>query len=283
MRRRGRVGPAWLQIVDNRRVYRHAASEIPAHESMGGSGRRTGREISMGIMAAMAPLIGIPTCLDDRGRWKANRDYHYIDNAYASAIESAGGTPIYLPIQRDPSALLKSLDGLLIPGGDDLPPELDYPSGVEFDLAPEEQLNFDRHLLTDALQRRLPVLGICYGMQLLAAIRGGALVYDIPTDRPQSGLHQLPEADGRHALQVEGGTRLYDALGANPPPVNSLHHQGVASPGTGMRIAAHADDGLIEAIEDEEQRFCMGVQWHPEKLSGAHRDQLFGAFVAACG
>ena len=237
----------------------------------------------MGILAAMAPLIGISTCLDDRGRWKANRDYHYIDTAYASAIEAAGGIPVYLPIQRDPPSLLRSLDGLLIPGGDDLPPAHDYPSGVQFDLAPEEQLNFDQHLLADALRRRLPVLGICYGMQLLAAARGGTLVYDIPTDRPQAGPHHLPEADGRHALQIEPGTRLYEALGANPPPVNSLHRQGVESPGTGMRIAARAEDGLIEAIEDEEQLFCVGVQWHPEKLSGTHRDGLFGAFVTACG
>jgi putative glutamine amidotransferase len=179
--------------------------------------------------------------------------------------------------------LLRGLDGLLIPGGDDLPPAHDYPPGVAFDLAPEQQLDFDRRLLADALQRSVPVLGICYGMQLLADIRGGALVYDIPTDRPQAGPHRLPETDGRHALQIEPGTRLYEALGANPPPVNSLHHQGVESPGTGMRIAARAEDGLIEAIEEEEQRFCVGVQWHPEKLSGIHRDALFGAFVTACG
>jgi gamma-glutamyl-gamma-aminobutyrate hydrolase PuuD len=142
----------------------------------------------MGILAAMAPLIGISMCLDDRGRWKANRDYHYIATAYSSAVETAGGTPIYLPIQSDPSSLLRSLDGLLIPGGDDLPPAHAYPSGVEFDLAPEEQLDFDRHLLADALQRRLPVLGICYGMQLLAAVRGGTLVYDIPTDRKRGSI-----------------------------------------------------------------------------------------------
>ncbi len=231
----------------------------------------------------MAPLIGISTCLDDRGRWRASRRHHYIDAAYASAIEAAGGTPIYLPIQRDPSSLLGRVDGLLIPGGDDFSPVSAYPSGVEFDLAPEAQLDFDRRLLTDALRQRLPVLGICYGMQLLAAVRGGALVYDIPTDRPQAGPHRLPEIDGRHALAVEPGTRLCEALGANPPPVNSLHHQGVESPGAGMRIAARAGDGLIEAIEDPEQPFCVGVQWHPEKLAGIHREGLFGAFVAACG
>jgi putative glutamine amidotransferase len=230
----------------------------------------------------MAPLIGISACLDDRGRWKANRDYHYIDSAYASAIEAAGGTPIYFPIQRDPCSLLRSLDGLLIPGGDDLPPPNDYPSGVAFDLAPEKQLDFDRRLLAEALARRLPVLGICYGMQLLAAVRGGTLIYDIATDFPQADPHRLAEADGRHALRIEAGTRLSEVLGKNPPPVNSLHHQGVESPGSGMRVSARAEDGLIEAIEAEDPLFCVGVQWHPEKLTGIHRDGLFSAFVTAC-
>jgi len=234
----------------------------------------------MGILAAMAPLIGISTCLDDRGRWKANRDYHYIDTAYASAIEAAGGTAIYLPIQRDPPSLLRSLDGLLIPGGDDLPPTHDYPPGVAFDLAPEQQLDFDRRLLADALQRSVPVLGICYGMQLLALSAGGSLHYDIPTDLPSARMHQFADLEGRHPVGVEPDSRLAKALGAASISVNSLHHQAVATPGADMRVCARADDGLIEAIEREGPYFCLGVQWHPEQLDGS--DALFLAFVAAC-
>jgi putative glutamine amidotransferase len=200
----------------------------------------------------MKPLIGISLCVDGRGRWKPAREYHYIDCAYARAIEEAGGTPIYLPVQRDPPSLLRKVDGLLGPGGDDLPPPDGYPSDVEFDIAPDGQRNFDRRLLSDAMERQLPVLAICYGMQLLATTLGGTLHYDIQTDLPE------------------------------PPPVNSLHHQGVESPGAGMRVCARAEDGLIEAIERDGAQFCVGVQWHPEKLSGPHRNGLFGAFVAAC-
>jgi putative glutamine amidotransferase len=230
----------------------------------------------------MKPLIGISLCVDDRGRWKPGREYHYIDSAYARAIEEAGGTPIYLPLQRDPSALIQKLDGLLVPGGDDLPPPDDYPSNVEFDIAPHVQQSFDRRLLDDALERHLPVLTICYGMQLLAITLGGTLHYDIPTDLPEAHPHRLPEDAGRHGLRVEAGTRLAEALGPEPPPVNSLHHQGVESPGAGMRVCARADDGLIEAIERDGPHFCVGVQWHPEKLPGPHGRGLFSAFIAAC-
>jgi putative glutamine amidotransferase len=231
----------------------------------------------------MRPLIGIPLSLDDRGRWKSARDYHYIDAAYTRAVEEAGGTAIYLPLQDDPSPAVQKLDGLLIPGGDDLPPPTPYPEQVKFDLAPEAQRVFDQRLLAHALERQLPVLAICYGMQLLAAALEGELYYDLATDFPEAHTHQLPESEGRHGLCVEPGSRLFEALGATPPPVNSLHHQGVRSAGPGVKVSARSDDGLIEAIEREGEAFCVGVQWHPEKLSGLHRQALFSAFIAACG
>ena len=229
----------------------------------------------------MQPLIGIPPCLDERGRWRAGHTYQYIDVAYARAVEQAGGAPLYLPLQADAETLAAGIGGLLLPGGDDFPPETPYPEGVRFDPVPAAQLAFDRRLLAAALARGLPVLAICYGMQLLALHHGGSLHYHIPSDVPEAGPHRLPEPDGRHVVRIAPGSHLATALGVAEDMVNSLHHQGVAEPGAGLRACARSKDGLIEAIERAEPPFCVGVQWHPEKMRGPHRERLFRAFVAA--
>jgi putative glutamine amidotransferase len=230
----------------------------------------------------MPPLIGISLCLDGSGRFRSGRRYHYIDERYAEAVAEVGGVPTYLPIQPGPGPVVDRIDGLLIPGGDDLLPEAPYPDAVRFEAAPSEQVEFDRALLTRALARGIPVLGICYGMQLLALHQGGSLFYHIPHDLPDASDHQLPEDEGRHSIRVEPSTLLEAALGADPEPVNSSHHQAVARAGEGMRVSARAADGVVEAIEGSEKCFCLGVQWHPERVSGGHRTRLFDAFVSAC-
>lgn len=229
----------------------------------------------------MRPLIGIPPCLDVRGRWRSGRDYSYLDNAYALAIDAAGGTPVLLPQVGDPDAVAARIDGLLLPGGDDLLPERPYPTQVHFEATPESQLAFDRALLDTCLQRELPLLAICYGMQVLALAWGGRLHYDLATDLPHSQSHQLPGDTGRHPVEVTPGSRLSRLSGDKLQAVNSLHHQGVADPGRG-RVSALAADGVVEAIEDPNARFAIGVQWHPEKLPGPGGSELFEAFVAAC-
>lgn len=221
----------------------------------------------------MTPRIALPLCLDDRGRWRAGRDYHYVDAAYARALSEAGATPVYLPEGSTPS--LDGIDGLLLPGGDDLlpAPPAEPPPGL--DPAPARQVEFDRALLAQALDRGLPVLAICYGMQLLALERGGTLVYWLDG-------HKLDEDKGRHAVDVDADSALAGIVGATRLDVNSLHHQGVETPGSGMRVCARAADGVVEAIESTGPGFCLGVQWHPEKLDAASTRAIFGAFVRAC-
>jgi putative glutamine amidotransferase len=228
----------------------------------------------------MGVVVGISVGVDDRGRWREGRVYHYADASYARAVVEAGGTPVYLPCAGDPRRSIERVDALLIPGGDDFAPQAPYPADVHLEIAPADQVAFDRGLLEGAHERGLPVLAICYGAQLLVLREGGALYHHLPTDLPHADAHQLDE-QGRHGLVIEPGTRLAAILGDTREPVNSQHHQGIADAGPSLRVCARAPDDLIEAVEAVDRSFRIGVQWHPEKLTGSHRDGLFGAFVRA--
>jgi len=228
------------------------------------------------------PRIGIPLTLDDRGRWRAGRSYHYIDRRYADAIARAGGIPLQVPIQQDEGAVLDTIDGLLLPGGDDFASARPLPDEVELDLTAEDQLDFDRRLLTAARNRKLPILGICYGMQLIALEGGGALEAHLPSSGLDVMDHRLPD-EARHAVEIDAESRLASLVGAGAKTVNSLHHQAVRSLGPDHRVAATSPDGVIEAIELRAQHeWEIGVQWHPEKIDDETSTRLFAAFVDAC-
>ena len=198
-----------------------------------------------------------------------------LDARYAEALAEAGADGVALGAGPG----LDGLDGLLIPGGGDFAPRAPYPAGVAFDLVPAKQLARDAALLDEALARGLPVLGICYGMQLLAQRAGGSFVYDLPTELPHAEPHRLPEPGGRHAIEVSAGSRLAELLGTRALEVNSAHHQAVLEPGRGLRAVARAKDGVIEAIESTDPaRPVLGVQWHPERMDPAHRRRLFRVF-----
>jgi putative glutamine amidotransferase len=234
------------------------------------------------------PQIGIPLTLDDRGRWREGRAYHYIDRSYADAIADAGAVALQLPIQPDPAALVASLDGLLIPGGDDFPATGIRPDGAldenALDLVSPEQLAFDEALFEAASEERIPILGICYGMQLMARFRNGVLDVHLPSQRPNADDHKLPPY-ARYSIRIESHSRLARILGCEVCEVNSLHQQAVRQVGPMHRIVASSSDGVIEAIERSDSDASIweiGVQWHPEKMAEDSSRRLFRAFVAAC-
>ena len=230
----------------------------------------------------MGPRIGIPPSLraDDGA---AGRRRHTVGVAYAEAVVEAGGVPLYLPPSGSPAASLAAVDALLVPGGGDFPPPGPPPAGVAFAPIAPERLSGDRALLAAARAAGRPVLGVCYGMQLLALESGGALLHHLPLDLPRAGEHQLAAPGARHRIAIEPGTRLARIFGATALEVNSRHHQAVSEPGTGLRVSARAADGVVEALEAErgDAPFLVGVQWHPEDLDAAHRRALFGALVEA--
>jgi putative glutamine amidotransferase len=234
------------------------------------------------------PRIGIPLGLDDRGRWRPGHRYQYIDHRYAAAIAQAGGLALQLPIQDDPGALIAELDGLLVPGGDDLPPEPAdadlLVDGLRLDLVPEEQLAFDTELVHAAMRRHLPILGICYGMQLMARVTGGRLWSHLPSQCPEAQNHKLVSLEDRHPIMIESDSLLALALVTTTCEVNSLHHQAVSEVGPSHRVVARSPDGVIEAIEGRAAAsgFEVGVQWHPEKQDSEQSQRLFAGFVTAC-
>lgn len=214
-------------------------------------------------------------------RIRPRRHQVLLKEAVIDAIRAAGGVPLLLPPGEDDlDAALEIADALVITGGDfDIHPR-------HFGEAPHPKLGHvdDKRTGTElALSRRaiaadLPVLGLCGGMQALAVAAGGALIQDLDAQVPGVTEHQQPTdpAEGWHRLDVEPG-QLRHWLGRHPV-VNSTHHQAVRDAGQ-MRVSARTDDGVIEAIELPNHRFCVGVQWHPELLaSGA---VLFRALVTA--
>ena len=196
---------------------------------------------------------------------------------YVSAVERAGGRPLLVPPSADGTEeTLDALDGLLLSGGADLDPGL-----YDADAHPEtKDVRPDRDraelaLLEAALARDMPVLAVCRGSQILNVARGGDLVQHLPVVIGDERHKHTPGVFADHDVELVPGTRVQRILG-DRAPVKSHHHQGYGRLGDGLRESARADDGTIEALEDPERRFAVGVLWHPE----AGEDfALFEAFV----
>jgi len=199
---------------------------------------------------AFRPIIGITIDIES--------PYQKIREEYAEAIINAGGLPVLLPPQ-DPSLLIGSIDGLIISGGDDLDPtyyhEKSYPS---LRITDKRRSDFEFSLIRTFLPTGIPILGICYGMQLINVFFGGNLYQDIKID-----LNSEVNHSNDHTIVIRDGSPLgIDDISLT---VNSSHHQAVRKLGEGLDIFALSEDGIIEGIYHKSHHFLIGLQWHPER------------------
>ena len=223
------------------------------------------------------PLIGITTYVEPAawGAWELPSAL--IPYMYVQAIERAGGRALLVPPSTEAvEETLDALDGLLFSGGSDLDPAMyDQEPHPETTGTRPERDRGELELLGAALARDLPLLAVCRGSQVLNVARGGDLVQHLPEVVGDERHKHTPGVFSDHDVEVEADSTLGRALGRRAP-VKSHHHQGYGRIGEGLRAVAWADDGTIEALEDTEKRFALGVLWHPE--AGEDR-ALFDALV----
>jgi putative glutamine amidotransferase len=216
-----------------------------------------------------------------------------LNDSYVHALETAGLTPLIVPPLADNAALGRVLDavsGLVLTGGEDVDP-------LHYERAAHPQLGgvnprrdaTEIALARAAHDRKLPVLAICRGVQVLNVALGGTLVQDIPSEVSTIIAHEpdAPRQVRTHDIAVNDPSRLASALGATSVRVNSIHHQALEQVAPELSVVARAPDGVVEAVESSEPAWwAVGVQWHPEELvddAEAWDRRLFEAFAARCG
>lgn len=231
----------------------------------------------------MKPLIAVTPLVNEK------RGIQLMQPGYLRGIELAGGAPVVLPLTRDHEvleAILSRCSGLLLTGGHDVDPALYgqavLPACGELSAARDA---LEGWLLDWALERDMPILGICRGVQMLNVHLGGTLYQDLPTQRPSGVEHsqQPPYETPVHTVQVEQDSFLAELIGAGSFLVNSLHHQAVDAAAPGLVVNARAEDGVTEALHMPGKRFVLGVQWHPEYCpEQEHAAGIFRGLIRAC-
>lgn len=218
-------------------------------------------------MQAARPIIGITGNYGTKGCELAQ--------GYYESVLQAGGIPLVLPPYTDAEALCQTLDrvdGILLSGGGDINPLLlgEEPIPGLHGICPQRD-EMELQLVREAYNHQIPMLGICRGIQTLVAALGGTIYQDLNTQYSEAPLvkhdQDLDRAYASHTVKVEAGSTLaslFPEAVEKGLPVNSFHHQAVHTPGPLLRVSAKATDGVIEAVESNEFKSIIGVQWHPE-------------------
>jgi gamma-glutamyl-gamma-aminobutyrate hydrolase PuuD len=226
----------------------------------------------------MRPLIGITTYREQArwGTWDVSAIL--LPASYADAVADAGGEPVLLPTGAVSAEVVTRLDGLVVAGGADVDPaRYGQAAGPHTTVVRPERDESELAVLQAALDRDLPLLAVCRGMQLLNVALGGSLLQHVPTV-PGTGCHQPGPGRYQHReVTTAPGTELRRLLGPTATG-DCHHHQALDRIGRGLTATAWAEDGLVEGVELAGHRFCVGVQWHPEAGTD---DRLFAALVEA--
>jgi putative glutamine amidotransferase len=223
----------------------------------------------------LKPVIGITMSFDKSGLVRPNVDYNLIRREYGDQLKAAGASPIFLDNTIDPEVAAELCDGIVISGGEDIEPHFYKQDSRHIKITePFERTEWERKLIDACDMRKVRILGICYGSQLLNIHYGGSLYQDIATETHSKLSHGTSTVAAMHKVTIKG-----KFLGFKSEEVvesASRHHQAVNKLGKGFKVAAVAEDGIIEAIVGNGH---YGVQWHAEADGTAAK--IYGAFVDA--
>lgn len=233
-----------------------------------------------------SPVIGLSARTLALQAARQTRPTETVARSYIEPLERAGALVLLLPnaAEERAGAYLDLIDGLMLTGGDDPHPHLfgEEPH-AKIEVVDERRDRFEIALCLGAREREMPLLAICRGVQLLNIARGGDIYQDISSQTDSTVGHSQQRTDDGpwHKVAVREGSLLADLLAGPEFAVNSFHHQACRRVGDGLEICATSpEDGLIEALEDPGQPFCLGVQWHPE-LDPDGGPPFFASFVEA--
>ncbi len=219
------------------------------------------------------PIIGISgSMMIDEGGMFPGYERAYVNNDYIQAVIRAGGTPFIIPMGESDDTIkqqIKLIDGLILSGGHDVDSLLynEEPTQKLGEIYPKRD-EFDLKIIKYAMDKEIPILGICRGMQILNVANGGSLYQDLSfIDGCYIKHWQGNQADvATHNVDIEKGSKMHSIIG-DTVKTNSFHHLAVKDIAKGFKVVARAKDGVIEAIEKDGDTFVIGFQWHPEMMS----------------